>query len=159
MIFSKKKKELLSVCDGEVINISKIPDDVFSQGMLGKGYGIKPTDGVFFSPVSGTVEVVTDTYHAYSIRTDDGLGILIHIGVDTVALQGKGFFPSVVEGQRVKGGQVIARADLDYISSMGYPTVTAVLVTDSEKISDVEYIFGMADGGRSAVMLYRAERK
>ncbi|MBQ8392149.1 MAG: PTS glucose transporter subunit IIA [Clostridia bacterium] len=156
MLFgSKKEKNLVAVCDGEVIPTEKIPDEVFSQGILGRGYGIIPENGNIVSPSDGIVEVVTDTSHAYTVKTNEGIEILIHIGVDSVSLEGKGFSPRVREGQRVKVGELLCSCDLDYISSMGISTVTAVLITNPEEIEIEKYMYGKATGGVSSAMYYR----
>ena len=156
MLFSsKKKKPVYAVCDGEAIKTSLIPDEVFSQGMLGQGYGIKPKNGKIVSPVSGIVEVVTDTSHAYTIKSDDGAEILIHIGIDTVSLEGKGFTPRVTEGQRVKAGDEICNADMEYIGSHGFPTVTAVIITNCEEFEIKMCECGMATAGSTPVLYYR----
>ena len=155
MLFSsKKEKYLASVCKGEIIPTEKIPDEVFSQGIMGKGYGIIPEDGKIASPVDGIVEVVTDTSHAYTVKNGDGLEILIHIGIDTVSLEGKGFNPRVREGQRVRIGDTLCIADLEYIASKGFTTVTAVLVTNPELISIVKYNYGKADDEITPAMYY-----
>ena len=156
MLFSlKKEKPIYAVCDGETIKTDLIPDDVFSRGMLGQGYGIKPKNGKIVSPVSGIVEVVTDTSHAYTVKSDDGAEILIHIGIDTVALEGKGFTPRVTEGQKVKAGDEICSADIEYIGSRGFPTVTAVIVTNCEEFEIKMCECGSVKAGGTPVLYYR----
>ncbi len=156
MLFSsKKEKPVYAVCDGETVRTELIPDDVFSRGMLGQGYGIKPKNGKIVSPVCGIVEVVTDTSHAYTVKSDDGAEILIHIGVDTVSLEGKGFTPRVTEGQKVKVGDEICTADIECIGSHGFPTVTAVIVTNYEEFEIKMCECGMASAGVTPVLYYR----
>ena len=156
MLFSsKKEKTLLSVCDGEVIPTENIPDDVFSCGILGRGYGIKPKNGKIVSPVDGIVEVVTDTSHAYTVKNSDGLQILIHIGVDTVSLEGKGFNPCVREGQKIKAGDTLCIFDIEKIKQRGIPTETAVLVTNDDEIEIVKCKYGTAEAGVTPVLQYR----
>ena len=156
MLFSSKKERVLyAVCDGEVIPTEKIPDDVFSRGILGRGYGIKPENGKIVSPVDGIVEVVTDTSHAYTVKNSDGLQILIHIGVDTVSLEGKGFNPCVREGQRVKTGDTLCICDLEKIKQRGIPTDTAVLITNDEDAEIVNCKYGKSMGGKTPVLKYK----
>lgn len=156
-MFPKRSHYLYAVCSGRSMAITAIPDEAFSSGMLGQGYAIQPTvpHAIFYAPADGTVQSVTPTAHAYTLLTDDGLDVLIHIGVDTVRMGGSGFEALVKEGQKVKVGDPLARADLERIRERGFPTVTAVLVTDPDKIRDIEYEFGEHTGGREAVMRYR----
>ncbi len=156
-MFQKQSKYLYAVCSGNSADISTIPDDAFSSGMLGRGYAIEPNipHAIFYAPADATVQSITPTAHAYTLLTDDGLDVLIHIGVDTVNMGGSGFEALVKEGEKVKAGDPLARADLDRVRERGFPTVTAVLVTDPDKIKDIEYEFGEHTGGRDAVMRYR----
>lgn len=157
MLFSKKQICLPAVCVGKTVPLSEVPDEAFSSGMLGVGYAIEPADGHFYSPVNGRVESVTESKHAYSITSDEGLDILIHVGVDTVTLGGEGFVAQVKEGDRVRAGEPIALADLDLIREKGLPSVTAVLITNPERIEHTELKYG-AVGTRDAVMCFRLKK-
>ncbi|MGM9680207.1 MAG: PTS glucose transporter subunit IIA [Eubacteriales bacterium] len=156
MFFSKKPKKsgLTAVCDGRCQPISDIPDEAFASEMLGNGIAIEPSGKMFYSPVDGKIENVAATGHAYSISTDDGLDILVHIGVDTVTLGGEGFSPAVSAGQRVSAGDRLAEVDIDLIKTRGYSAITAVLVTTPERITDIEYKYGTTVGGKSTVMTF-----
>lgn len=156
-MFSKKSKYMLAVCSGVSMPLSEMPDEAFASGMLGVGYAIQPSGdhAIFYSPADGQVESITETGHAYTLLTSDGVDVLLHIGVDTVNMGGSGFEALVKEGQSVKAGDPVARADLARIRERGFSTVTAVLVTDPDKIKDMEYEFGEQAGGRDAVMRYR----
>lgn len=158
-LFKKTQKCLYAVCNGKSTGVSEIPDEAFSGGMLGLGFAIEPSDRQFYSPVDGRVESVAETGHAYTVQTDDGLDVLVHIGVDTVQLHGEGFEPLVKAGDRVKAGTPLACADIDLIRSRGLPTVSAVLVTNPEKIVDIDYRFGSVLGGKDAVMYFRMRKK
>ena len=156
MLFSKKSSYLLAVADGKVIPLSQVPDEAFASGILGQGFAIQPTAGTIFSPVDGTVDHISETHHAYTLLYKDGLDVLVHIGIDTVEMKGEGFLPMVAEGDRVKAGDVLARADLDLIRSRGFPTDIPVLITNPERlehhaVTDSDTV----TGGRSAVMEYR----
>ena len=155
MLFKKKEACLYAACDGETVPITEIPDEVFSQGILGIGYAVKPKNRIIVSPVDGIVEVLASSGHAYTLKTPDGTQVLIHIGVDTVSLGGVGFKSFVTEGQRVKTGDVLCHADIDYIESKGMPTITAVLITDADEIEKIKYEYGKAEGGKTPVMYYR----
>ena len=84
MLFQKKEKLILAVADGEAVPLNEVPDEAFSSGILGVGFAIAPTSGTVYSPVSGKIESITETRHAYTILTDDGLDVLVHVGIDTV---------------------------------------------------------------------------
>lgn len=145
---------LFSVADGEAIPLSEVPDEAFASGMLGEGFAVRPANGTIYSPVRGTVEGITETRHAYNIRSEGGLEILVHIGVDTVNLNGDGFTPAVQIGDRVEAGDVIARVDMEKIRQAGCGTVTPVLVSNAETLTGArkKLKYGAVQGGRSAVM-------
>lgn len=155
MFGNSNRKKLLAVADGMALPLDDVPDPAFSGRMLGDGFAVEPSAGVFYSPVDGKVESVTDTRHAYSIRSDDGLDILVHIGIDTVELKGKGFSSLVSTGDRVKAGEPIARVDLDLIRAGGMPTITPVLVSNADELKAFELSLGEVKGGASAVLKYR----
>ena len=156
-MFPKKSKYLLAVCTGQSMALSEMPDEAFASGMLGVGYAIYPQGdhAIFYCPTAGVIQSITSTGHAYTLLTGDGTDVLVHIGVDTVNMGGSGFEALVKEGQRVKAGDALARADLARIRERGFSTVTAVLITDPDGIKDIEYEFGEHTGGRDAVMRYR----
>ncbi len=131
----KKEEYLCSVAKGQLICIEQVPDRVFSQKILGEGFGIIPMEGDFCSPADGVISDVAETLHAYCITTDDGLEIIVHIGIDTVELKGEGFKNTVKSGAKVKKGDIIAHADLTLIQSKGYNPTTAVIVTNSDRLS------------------------
>lgn len=158
MLFSKKEIALSAVCAGEAMPLSEMPDEAFSTGILGVGYAIEPSDGQFYAPATGRIENVAESKHAYTLTTDDGLDILIHIGVDTVKIGGEGFTSDVKEGARVHAGEPLAYADLSLIRSRGLPTVTAVLVANPERIEHVGFQYG-AVSQRDSVMRFRLKKK
>jgi glucose-specific phosphotransferase system IIA component len=156
MLFSKKEKEsaLLAVADGEVVDLEKVPDEAFSSGVLGVGFAILPSSGVIHSPSAGKIESVTETGHAYTLLTEDGLDVLIHVGIDTVELKGEGFLTLVHEGQTVKAGDVLARVDLGVLRGKGLATHIPVLVTNPERLAKHDVSYGSAQGGKSRAMTY-----
>ena len=159
MFLSKKEKSLLAVADGQAIPLSEVPDEAFASGILGVGVAIEPSGGTVCSPTDGVIESITETGHAYTIHSKDGLDILVHIGIDTVTLGGKGFLPMVKEGYRVKGGDVIARADLDAIRAAGLSTVIPVLITNPEVLEKNEPQYGDVQSGKSEILRYRLSKK
>lgn len=154
MIFSKKQSAMLAVCDGLSAPISEIPDEAFALGLLGKGFAQDPENDIFRSPVDGIVENIAKTKHAISIHTDDDLDVLVHIGVDTVEMNGDGFEVRVSEGDKVKAGQIIANAKIALIKEKGFNPITAVLITNPEKVKNIAYEFGKTTAGKDAVMYY-----
>ncbi len=128
---------IASPLEGNVKELSTIEDEVFSSGMLGKGVAIEPDNGDVVSPVAGVVTTVFPTKHAIGLTSDDGVEILIHIGMDTVQLNGRGFSTKVTAGEHVQKGQVLIEFDQKLIQSEGYSLVTPVLVTNWEEFSDM----------------------
>ena len=159
MKFFKKNHHLTAVCNGRCAPLSDIPDEVFASGMLGVGVAIHPTGDHFCCPVGGTVQSVADSQHAYTILSEDGPELLIHIGVDTVQLRGEGFNPLVLPGQRVRAGDPLADVDLQKITDRGLSTVTAVLITNHEDIEILEYGYGQVAGGKTPILTYRTAKK
>ena len=129
-----KPGSLLSPLTGEVVILSDVKDEVFSTGVLGKGAAVKPSTGELFSPVDGTVTMVPDTKHAISVLDSSGAEILMHIGMDTVELNGKFYEPQVKQGDKVKKGQLLIKFDIDEIQKAGYYTVTPIVITNSDNI-------------------------
>ena len=149
----KKKIELLAVCDGEVRELSALSDEAFASGMLGIGYAILPESEMFRSPVSGIIENVADTRHAYSIVGESGEEVLVHIGIDTVSLGGECFEAKVSAGDRVNAGEPIARADLARIKEKGLDTSSAVIVTNSDVLRSGAAQCGRAIGGKTVAFV------
>ena len=130
-------EEVYSVADGEVIALEEVKDPVFSQKMMGDGFAVEPENGNIVSPVSGTVSSVFPTKHALGIVTEAGLEVLVHIGLDTVSLEGKPFTVHVAEGQKVAAGDLLVTADLDAIRAAGRETSTIVVFTNGDVIKSV----------------------
>ena len=130
--------EVHSVADGEVINIEDVKDPVFSQKMMGDGFAVEPENGHIVSPVAGKVTSVFPTKHALGLVTDNGLEVLVHIGLDTVSLEGKPFEVKVSEGQTVAAGDLLVEADLDAIRAAGRESSTIVVFTNGDAIKSVK---------------------
>ena len=152
MLFSKKGTALLAVADGESIPLDRVPDEAFSTGVLGLGFAIFPSSGVIHSPAAGRIESVTETGHAFTLLTADGLDVLIHVGIDTVELKGEGFLTLVHAGQSVKAGDVLSKVDLDVLRAKGFSTHIPVLVTNPEALKKHEISYGSVKGGKTSVM-------
>ena len=136
---------------GKAVAMSDAPDPLFASGAMGGGAVIEPTDGAVYSPVNGSVGMLFDTKHAIGIMTDDGVEILIHIGVDTVNMGGEGFVAHVAAGDTVEAGQLLIEADLDAIKAAGYPTATMVIVTNTDDFASVEPFIGDVAAGDKLV--------
>ena len=130
--------EVHSVADGEVINIEDVKDPVFSQKMMGDGFAVEPENGKIVSPVAGKVTSIFPTKHALGLVTDNGLEVLVHIGLDTVSLEGKPFDVKVTEGQTVAAGDLLVEANLDAIREAGRETSTVVVFTNADAIKSVK---------------------
>jgi PTS system glucose-specific IIA component len=135
--FMKKKKvKIIRPVKGNIVEISEVPDVAFSQKMLGDGFAIIPTEEMIKAPVSGQIVQIFPTNHAFGIRTEEGLEILIHIGIDTVELNGEGFERQLEPEQYVKVGDPIIKVDLEYIKSKGKNTITPIVFTSMDRVKE-----------------------
>ena len=126
-----------SPMDGTLVAIADVPDPVFASGAMGAGIGVEPTSGTVYSPVTGTIIVTMGTGHAYGIRTDEGVEVLVHVGIDTVNMKGEGFEPKVAQGDHVNAGDVLVEVDLAKIAEAGYSTTTVVIITNTATQKEV----------------------
>ena len=132
-----KTDVVLAPVAGTVVALADVADKVFASKALGEGLGIVPTDGHIVAPVTGVLVTVAETGHAFGIKTDDGVEVLVHVGIDTVRLEGKGFDVKVDKDQRVEAGDLLARVDLDGVKAAGYDTTTVVTVINTMAMSSV----------------------
>ncbi|MDH5160908.1 PTS glucose transporter subunit IIA [Heyndrickxia sp. FSL K6-6286] len=140
--FFKKEKEELQIyapINGQIISIEEVPDPVFNQKMMGEGVAVIPTEGSICSPVDGTILQVAPTKHAVGILAKDGSEILIHIGLETVALKGEGFQVAVTTGDKVSKGQRLIDVDWEYIKIHAKSIITPIVITNSSH-GDKQYI-------------------
>ena len=136
--FKGLTEEVYSVADGQVVALEQVKDPVFAQKMMGDGFAVEPANGNIVSPVSGTVSSIFPTKHALGLVTEAGLEVLVHIGLDTVSLEGKPFTVHVAEGQKVAAGDLLVTADLDAIRAAGRETSTVVVFTNGDAIKSVK---------------------
>lgn len=140
MISDNKETIIYAPVSGKVIYREDIPDETFASGIMGEGVGIKPEEEIIVAPFDGEITSVVDTGHAVGLTSSDGVELLIHVGVDTVKMQGDGFQVFVTEGQKVKTGEKLLKFDRDKIRKAGYSDTTAVLVTNSDDYSSVKTV-------------------
>ena len=141
---------IASPLTGEVLPLSETPDAVFASGAMGQGVAIRPSVGEVVAPADGTIRLLFPTNHAIGLATDDGAELLIHVGMDTVELDGKGFTAHVVQGSKVKKGQLLLSFDMEAIQEAGYSVVTPVIVTNSADYQAVEVLAeGQIDLGQN----------
>lgn len=140
MISDNKETIIYAPVSGKVICREDIPDETFASGIMGEGVGIKPEEEIIVAPFDGEITSVVDTGHAVGLTSFDGVELLIHVGVDTVKMQGDGFQVFVTEGQKVKTGEKLLKFDRDKIRKAGYSDTTAVLVTNSDDYSSVKTV-------------------
>ena len=140
--FAGEKMTVMAPIDGTVIPLEQIPDETFATAILGPGCGIEPTGDTVYAPFDGTITQVASTLHAIGITSDDGIELLIHLGMDTIALRGSSFTPLVREGQAVKAGTPLLNVDLDAIRAAGLSTESAVIVTNADDLPKLHIIAG-----------------
>jgi len=137
--FLKRKVRVVkSPVDGQIVALESVDDEVFSQKMAGDGVAIIPVSNIFTAPIDGVVSKIFSTNHAFSIKSSKDLEVMVHIGLDTVALEGKGFERLVNEGAAVKAGDEIIRVDLQYIREHAKDIVTPIIISDDSDVKDIE---------------------
>lgn len=134
--------------NGEIVSLEKVPDPVFSQKMMGEGVAMIPSEGRVLSPVNGKVVQVPDTKHAVGIEADDGSEILIHIGLETVSLNGEGFTPKVEVGDQISVGDLLMEFDLEYVRDHAENVITPIVITNSQN-SDKQFVITEQKEGKA----------
>ena len=130
-LFSKPTNDLCAPMAGKAVPVTEVPDPTFAEGMLGNGIAVIPTDGKVYAPCDATVDMMFPTGHAVSLVADCGAEILIHVGLETVGLEGKPFTIHVANGDKVKKGDLMLEADLDAIKAAGLNTITPMLICNT----------------------------
>jgi glucose-specific phosphotransferase system IIA component len=140
--FLKRKiRDIHAPVDGQTVALESVDDEVFSQKMAGDGVAIIPISNIFTSPIEGVVTKIFSTNHAYSIKSDKDLEVMVHIGLDTVALEGKGFTRIVKEGDKVNIGDPIIEVDLDYVKEHAKDIITPIIILDESDVKSIEKTF------------------
>lgn len=146
--FLKRKiREVYAPVDGKVVALESVDDEVFSQKMVGDGVAIMPMSNSFTAPIDGVVSKIFSTNHAYSIKSAKDLEVMVHIGLETVALEGKGFTRIANEGDEVKAGDVIIEADLAYIREHAKDTVTPIIISDESDVKSIDKKLNIVKAG------------
>lgn len=157
-LFGKKEEPVKTVkfvapITGKAVDLSAVPDPVFSERMMGDGLAIEPSEGVAVSPVDGEIIQVFPTKHAVGIRAKNGAEILIHIGLETVSLNGEGFETHVKQGDRVKAGEKLVTFDIGIISEKAKSTVTPIIITNTDQTSSLEKLTeGTVEKGSTPIL-------
>ena len=162
MSSTKEKNKVLSVIaplSGKVVALEQVPDPVFAEKALGEGAAIIPESGKIYSPVDGEVASVAATQHAFGFSSTDGLDVLVHVGLETVALNGEGFTVHVKEGDKVKAGDLVAEVDLKFLESKNLNPITPVIICDGMDEMSMSIAGGTVSAGKDAVITLKAEAK
>ena len=141
-LFGKNTDNLYAPMAGKAVAITEVPDPTFAEGMLGNGIAIEPAEGKVYAPCDATVDMMFTTGHAVSLVADFGAEILIHVGLETVSLEGKPFTVRVANGDKVKKGQLMMEVDLDAVRAAGLPTITPVVICNTDAYPTFNTIVG-----------------
>ena len=143
----RKVREVSAPVDGQVVALESVADEVFSQKMVGDGVAIMPMSNKFTAPIDGVVSKIFSTNHAYSIKSTKDLEVMVHIGLETVALEGKGFTRIANEGDEVKAGDVIIEVDLAYIKEHAKDIITPVIVLEESDVKEIDKKLNIVKSG------------
>lgn len=159
---SKNRKgyliQIRAALDGQAVSITEVPDPIFSQKMMGDGAAILPENGTIVSPVDGELMMIAPTRHAYGFKAEDGTEILVHVGLETVGLNGEGFTVLKEAGSKVKAGEPVAKVDLDFLKEKGLNPITPVVITGGvDKDATIEVCFGTVKAGQDSVLTITAK--
>ena len=136
--FGKRKiRDVYAPVDGQIVTLESVEDEVFSQKMVGDGVAVMPISNKFMAPIDGVVSKIFSTNHAYSIKSNKDLEVMVHIGLETVALDGEGFTRIANEGDEVKAGDVIIEVDLAYVKANAKDTITPIIITDESDFKEI----------------------
>ncbi|MFR4352220.1 MAG: PTS glucose transporter subunit IIA [Roseburia sp.] len=143
--FLKKKENKIEIgapVKGQAVPISEVSDPTFGEEILGKGVAIRPEEGKIYAPVDGEITLLFDTLHAVSLTSDEGVEVLVHVGLDTVALKGEHFTAHRATGEKVRKGDLLITVDLDQVKAAGYDIITPVIICNTDAFKSVEAITG-----------------
>ena len=141
-LFGKKTDNFYAPMAGKAVPISEVPDPTFAEGLLGNGIAIEPSEGKVYAPCDATVDMMFTTGHAVSLVADCGAEVLIHVGLETVSLEGKPFKVCAASGDKVKKGQLLMEVDLDAVKAAGLPIITPMLICNTDEYPTFNTIVG-----------------
>lgn len=148
-------KEIVACCDGVIIELRQVNDPIFSQRLTGEGIAIRPEKGRIVAPCDGVIRLAFKGKHSFVIENEDGINIMVHIGINTINLMGEGFTGDLKKGQKVKTGELLMEVDLDFMKSKKIDLTTVMVFMDSRQIEDVDLVTsGYAQAGQTTVMKY-----
>lgn len=154
--FLKKDYEITAPVSGKVLDLSEVPDQIFAEKLAGDGAAIDAVGDTIVAPADGELTLIFKTYHAFALTLDNGIELLVHIGIDTVNLKGEGFKVLAEQGNKVKMGDPIVKIDRDFIKSKGYSLITPVLITNSYIVSDIKCNIGQdVKAGENVIYRYK----
>ncbi|MFC7394510.1 PTS sugar transporter subunit IIA [Scopulibacillus cellulosilyticus] len=162
-LFQKKQKvteeRVLAPINGKIVEIDQVPDPTFAQKMLGDGLAIIPVDGSITAPIDGEIVQLFPTKHAIGIRGNSGLELLIHIGLETVSMNGEGFTAHVQQGQKVKAGDLLIDVDLDQVKEKAADTITPIVITNMDAVESIEkQTAAKASSGETEIMFIKMKK-
>ena len=152
---NKNRIEIASPVKGELVAITNVSDPTFAEEMLGKGVALIPADGKFYAPASGVLEAMFPTGHAFSVTTEEGAEVLVHIGLETVKLDGEHFTIHAKQGDTVSKGDLLVEVDLEAVKAAGYDIITPMIVLNSDMFT-FEKLIGDVNAGDTALVLTKA---
>ncbi|MBS4194286.1 PTS sugar transporter subunit IIA [Lederbergia citri] len=163
-LFGKKQAvsktiELKAYATGNILQLEDVPDPVFSKKLMGDGIAIEPQEGKFVSPVDGEVIQVFPTKHAIGIKALNGAEILIHIGLETVSMNGEGFTSHVVEGEKVKAGDTLVTIDLEKVKEMAKSIITPIVITNSDDMESIDHLISSGSVSVNEEVILRVTSK
>ncbi|HEM8142393.1 TPA: PTS glucose transporter subunit IIA [Providencia stuartii] len=144
--------EIIAPLSGEIVNIEDVPDVVFAEKIVGDGIAIKPAGNKIVAPVDGTIGKIFETNHAFSIKSDDGIELFVHFGIDTVELKGEGFKRIAEEGQSVKKGDLVIEFDLALLEEKAKSVLTPVVISNMDEIKELTKLSGSVTVGETVIM-------
>lgn len=152
--FFNKKNNIFAPFDGQVIKLEEVPDEAFAKKIVGDGLAIVPESNKLIAPFDGKIEQIFDTKHAFILKSTDDLQVLIHVGINTVNLNGEGFDIKISEKQEIKHGDIVAEINFDFILKKKYSICTPIIFMNLEKFK-VDFKFGHVQAGKDIIAIYK----